>query len=199
MGAKVIGGAICGILGLIMCICGVALNEITRVSGDGTIISGALWCGWDSAGACISAGSDCADAIIISQEDGSTYSDDSGWADACDACETLGQDDCAACKNKLGGLMWLGGMIGACVLGLLGIIMLVIRSTRGCASWMFILGCVAGGVALIAFLVITNVSGGCMDRDNAEWTPAVSSYAAIIGVVFYLIGGLASCGAGKYD
>ena len=92
-------------------------------------------------------------------------------------------------------------MIAAGALGLIALIMLVIKAARPCASWALILGCVAAGVGLIGFLVITNVSGGCMDRDDDDnkWTPAVSSYAAIGGILFYLIGGIASCGAGKYD
>ena len=90
-------------------------------------------------------------------------------------------------------------MIAACVLGAIGILALIIKPARACAPWSLILGCVAGGAALVGFMVITHVDGGCMDREDTESMPAVSSYAAIIGVVCYLIGGFASCGASKYD
>ena len=93
-------------------------------------------------------------------------------------------------------------MIAACVLGGIGVIMLIVRSTRGIAPWALMLACIAGGGAILGFLVVTNVDYGCMERNSdadRSWTPAASAYAAIVGCLMNLIGGLMSCGASKYD
>ena len=99
MSGKVIAGVIFGLIGLIFCIAGVWLDEITRVDASETFgiegfsltSSGAAWCGWDSYGFCLSVSTDssdgCHSAIILSQEDGSTKLDDDTFTDYRPMCQ----------------------------------------------------------------------------------------------------------------
>ena len=81
-------------------------------------------------------------------------------------------------------------------LGAIGVCFLIISSTRGFGGGMMVLASGLGLVGVVGFIGLTSESGGCYD-DNFE--PAASIYCVIVGMVCYLIGGIVSCGAGKYD
>lgn len=184
MGLKfVISAIILGILGLVFCICGLGINEITRYNTDAV----AIWCGWDGYGVCT--GNDCGDADIVSRQDDIDYTK---WKDVDPAEDETDAYD----RNTTGGLVWVIAMIAGCVFTFFGIILLFNPTCREYAApWCFILAFIAGCVALVGYLTITNMEGACMDRENLEYTPAVSSYAAIIGILFYFFAAVAACGA----
>mmetsp|Transcript_35543 Transcript_35543/g.31367 ORF Transcript_35543/g.31367 Transcript_35543/m.31367 type:complete len:198 (-) Transcript_35543:3-596(-) len=192
---KAIVGCVFGILGIVAYIVGVGVNEITRTNS----VLGSSWCGWDGIGAC--GGTDCEDALFMYNLDGTTYTE-GAWDDLCDACELIGQDDCGPCKNKIAGKIWFGAIISGIILGALGILFLIIPSTRGFGGGLLALACGCGIIGVAGFIGLT-YSEEVFACFNQEIDPAPvlagSIYAVIVGMVCLLIGGIASCGAGKYD
>eukprot|EP01083_Nonionella_stella_P174068 602354_1 len=193
---KVICGILMGIIGIAAYIVAFGANEITRSNSA----IGATWCGWDANGIC--GGLDCEDAFFLSQEDGSTYPVSllGTHEEQCDGllCVLAG-DDCYACKNKLGGQIWIGGVATGVVMGVIGIICLFIPSARGCGGGTLAFAGFAGLVAMIGFLAVTMDDLACFDTSNENVTVAASTYCVGVGVVCLLVGGIASCGATRYE
>eukprot|EP01084_Bolivina_argentea_P132573 233970_1 len=186
---KAIAGVIFGLIGVVAYIAGAGLNEITRSNSALAV----AWCGWNGIGACV--GLSCEDAKFLYEEDNTSYNDDTFNAQ-CDVCEAFNQDDCFACKNKMAGQIWIGSVISGIGLGAIGICFLIISATRGFGGGMLVFSAGLGVVGIVAFIALTNVDLGCYS-DNYE--PAASVYCVIVGIVCFLIGGIVSCGAGKYD
>ena len=63
------------------------------------------------------------------------------------------------------------------------------------APWSFIVSIIIGLGGVIGYLAATSMEGACMDRENLDFTLAVSAYAAIIGIIFYFFAAVAACGA----
>ena len=89
------------------------------------------------------------------------------------------------------------GMIISIVCGAIGVLCLIIKAGRACGPWGLILGFIGAAGALVGFIVVT-MDGTCFDSDS-DAILAVSAYAAIIGGFCFLIGGVGSCGASKYE